>query len=258
MKIQGYKIFLDGSPQLRTAWMKTPYKTDNINNKNNDNKNFGISTMKDEEVEKAVRLAEDENMQILAHCNGDMAAKQYINAIKKQKDVSKIRPVMIHAQLLGIEDLKEVKEYGIIPSFFVAHTYYWGDTHIKNFGLDRASKISPAKSTLKNNILFTFHQDSPVIEPNMFETIWCTVKRKTKKGILLGKDERISVLEAIKAVTINAAYQYFEENTKGSIKEGKFADLIIVDKNPLRVKIDEIKDIKILETIKKGVVNYKM
>ena len=136
--------------------------------------------------------------------------------------------------------------------------YYWGDTHIKNFGLDRASKISPAKSTLKNNILFTFHQDSPVIEPNMFETIWCAVKRKTKKGILLGKEEQISVLEAIKAVTINAAYQYFEENTKGSIKEGKFADLIIVDKNPLRVKIDEIKDIKILETIKKGVVNYKM
>ena len=84
------------------------------------------------------------------------------------------------------------------------------------------------------------------------------MKRKKKKGILHGKDERISVLEAIKAVTINAAYQYFEENTKGSIKEGKFADLIIVDKNPLRVKIDEIKDIKILETIKKGVVNYKM
>ena len=83
-------------------------------------------------------------------------------------------------------------------------------------------------------------------------------EKENKKGILLGKDERISVLEAIKAVTINAAYQYFEENTKGSIKEGKFADLIIVDKNPLRVKIDEIKDIKILETIKKGVVNYKM
>ena len=257
MKIQGYKIFLDGSLQLRTAWMKTPYKTDNINNKNNDNKNFGISTMKDEEVEKAVRLAEDENMQILAHCNGDMAAKQYINAIKKQKDISKIRPVMIHAQLLGIEDLKEVKEYGIIPSFFVAHTYYWGDTHIKNFGLDRASKISPAKSTLKNDIVFTFHQDSPVIEPNMFETIWCAVKRKTKKGILLGKEEQISVLEAIKAVTINAAYQYFEENTKGSIKEGKFANLIIVDKNPLKVKIDEIKDIEILETIKEGTVIYK-
>ena len=257
MKIQGYKIFLDGSLQLRTAWMKTTYKTDNINNKNNDNKNFGISTMKDEEVEKAVRLAEDENMQILAHCNGDMAARQFIDVIKKQKNVSKIRPVMIHAQLLRIEDLKEVKGYGIIPSFFVAHTYYWGDTHIKNFGLDRASKISPAKTTLKNNILFTFQQDSPVIEPNMFETIWCAVKRKTKKGILLGKEEQISVSEAIKAVTINAAYQYFEENTKGSIKEGKFANLIIVNKNLLKVKIDEIKDIEILETIKEGTVIYK-
>lgn len=91
----------------------------------------------------------------------------------------------------------------------------------------------------------------------MFETIWCAVNRKTLNGIVLGEDEKVNVLDAIKAVTINAAYQYFEENEKGSIKEGKFADLIIVDKNPLKVDVDDIRNIKVLETIKNGTTVYK-
>ena len=91
----------------------------------------------------------------------------------------------------------------------------------------------------------------------MFETIWCAVTRKTKTGVTLEQKEKISVLDAIKGVTINSAYQYFEENKKGSIKEGKYADLIIVDKNPLKIDINEIKDIKVLETIKNGKTLYK-
>lgn len=244
-KIGGIKIFLDGSPQAKTAWMRTPYI--------DDENYFGYGTMNDEDVESAVRLAEKENLQILAHCNGDKAAEQYINSIKKVgKEIKKIRPVLIHGQLLGTDQLKEIKELEIIPSYFIAHIYHWGDIHIKNFGFERASKISPAGSSKKEDVLFTFHQDSPVIEPNMFETIWCAVNRKTKSNVVLGEEEKIDVLEAIKAVTINAAYQYFEEDSKGSIKEGKLADLIIVDKNPLKVDKDKIKDIQVLETIKRG------
>lgn len=91
----------------------------------------------------------------------------------------------------------------------------------------------------------------------MFETIWCAVKRKTKNGKILGEEERIPLIEAIKAVTINAAYQYFEENEKGSIKEGKLANFIIIDKNPFEVETDEIKNIQILETIKEGETLWK-
>ena len=250
MKIGGYKIFLDGSPQLKTAWLRKPYK---------DEKNYcGYPTMTDEQIEKAIEETKKENMQILAHCNGDKAAEQFIHAIKKQgKAMIPLRPVMIHAQLLGLDQLEEVKEYGIIPSFFVAHTYYWGDVHIENLGIERARKISPANSALKQEIPFTFHQDAPVIEPNMFETIWCAVKRKTKNGKILGEEERIPLIEAIKAVTINAAYQYFEENEKGSLNEGKLANFIIIDKNPFEVETDEIKNIQILETIKEGETLWK-
>ena len=250
-KIGGIKIFLDGSPQGRTAWMRTPYI--------DDENYFGYGTMSDCEVKQVVESAYNDKLQILAHCNGDKAAEQYINAIKSTgKNVREIKPVLIHGQLLGVDQLQEVKENGIIPSFFIAHIYYWGDIHIKNFGLNRANTISPAGSTIKNNICCTFHQDAPVIEPNMFETIWCAVNRETKEGVLLGEEEKTSVLDAIKAVTINSAYQYSEEDIKGSIKEGKFADLIIIDKNPLKVEKEKIRDIKVLETIKNGNTIFKM
>ncbi|MEG1560412.1 MAG: amidohydrolase [Clostridia bacterium] len=244
-KIGGYKIFLDGSPQGCTAWMKTPYlgETDY----------YGYGTMKDGEVVSAVSRAAENNMQILAHCNGDAAAQQYIDAIKMvsiKADIKKLRPVMIHAQLLAEEQLLDVKSLGIIPSFFVAHVFHWGDVHIKNFGAKRAAKISPAGSALKRDIVFTFHQDTPVIEPNMLETVWCAVNRVTKNGTLLGADERISVYDALKAITINAAYQYFEENKKGSISIGKHADFVILDKNPLTVESIEIRDISVISTIK--------
>ena len=91
----------------------------------------------------------------------------------------------------------------------------------------------------------------------MLETIWCAVNRITKNGVLLGEDERIAPLEALKAVTKNAAYQYFEEDIKGTIKEGKLADLVILDKNILKVNPIDIKNIEVLETIKEGKTIFK-
>lgn len=246
-KIGGIKIFLDGSPQVKTAWLREAYE--------NEPEYFGYRIMKDEDVEEILEKTKESNLQILAHCNGDKAAEQYINAIKKVSGLK--RPVMIHAQLLGLDQLADVKKYNIIPSFFVGHVYYFGDIHIKNLGIKRAEHISPAGSSLRQNILFTFHQDTPVIEPDMFETIWCAVNRTTKTDKVLGEDEKISVLEAIEAVTINAAYQYGEEEIRGSLKAGKKADLIIVDRNPLKVAKNELRNIKILETIKDGKTIYK-
>ncbi|MEG2213368.1 MAG: amidohydrolase family protein [Clostridiales bacterium] len=244
-KFGGYKIFLDGSPQGRTAWMKEPYigETDYR----------GYGTMQDSELLADIRYAVKTHMQILAHCNGDAAAQQYIGAIRtvsQETDMAKLRPVMIHAQFLAREQLRDVQVLGIIPSFFVAHVYHWGDVHIKNFGEERAAQISPAASALAHEILFTFHQDTPVIEPDMLETVWCAVNRVTKGGKSLGIEESISVYDALKAVTINAAYQYFEEDRKGSLRVGKCADFVILNQNPLTVEPMAIRDIAVLATIK--------
>lgn len=253
LKIGGYKTFLDGSAQGRTAWMLTPYK--------GTPEYFGYPILTDEELKQFIEIALNDDMQLIVHCNGDAATNQYSRQYEKVKEENnhsnEIRPVMIHAQLLRRDQLDAVKRLRMIPSFFVAHVYYWGDTHIKNFGYERASQISLAHSALEKGILFTFHQDAPVIKPNMLETIWCAVNRITKNGVLIGEEERISPLDALKAVTIHAAYQYFEEDQKGSLKEGKYADFVILSHNPLTVPVEEIKDIKVLETIKEGKTIYR-
>ena len=247
-KLGGYKIFLDGSPQGRTAWMMEPYQGGDPSYK-------GYPTMTDEQVEAAVRQAAAEHMQLLAHCNGDAACAQYIAAVERAArcgDIKGIRPVMIHGQLLRPEQLPAVERLGILPSFFVAHVYHWGDIHIQNFGLQRAASISPAGSAIKAGTVFTFHQDAPVIEPDMLETVWCAVCRQTKQGKELGGKERIPVWEALKAVTIRAAYQYFEENSKGSLQPGKWADLVMLDGNPFQVPPEKLREIRVVATFKEG------
>lgn len=247
-KIGGYKLFLDGSPQGRTAWMTTPYE--------GEEEYCGYPIYKTIKVENMVQDVVDEGMQLITHCNGDAAAEQLIKAYEKIGAINNYRPVMIHAQLVRKDQLPRMKEIDMIPSFFVAHVYYWGDIHIKNFG-ERAKEISPIKSAIENGMIYTMHQDTPVILPNMFETIWYAVNRKTQNGVELGENQKVTVEEAIKGVTINSAYQYFEEKEKGSIKVGKNADFIITDKNPLKVQVDELKNIKILYTIKNGEIIYK-
>jgi predicted amidohydrolase YtcJ len=249
IRLGGLKIFLDGSPQGRTAWMRTPYKGEDVSY-------CGYGTLKDEDVCLAFRTAAQHRVQLLAHCNGDAAAAQMIRCLaREEKDypiLKELRPVMIHAQLLGPDQIPEAASLGIIASFFVAHVYHWGDTHIRNFGMERASMISPAASALKAGLLFTFHQDSPVIMPDMLETVWCAVNRKTKAGIVLGEKEKIPTAEALKAVTLNAAYQYSEENEKGSILPGKKADFVILDRNPVETPPEDLRKIKVLQTVKGG------
>ncbi len=269
LKIGGYKVFLDGSPQGRTAWLSSPYE-------NSKDGYCGYPVYTDNELKEFIKTALDDGVQLLAHCNGDAACGQFINCIEEvcgpKSLKNTMRPVIVHAQMLRSDQLQKVKRLGMIPSYFTAHTYFWGDVHIKNLGFERASKISPAHSTAANGIIYTFHQDSPVIEPDMLKTVWCAVKRVTKSGVVLGEDERINTWEALKAVTINAAYQYFEENSKavtinsayqyfeenrkGSIAPGKYADFVILEKNPLTADIDEIKDITVLKTIKQDVCVY--
>ncbi len=252
-RLGGYKIFLDGSPQARTAWMRQPYEGAEDGYR-------GYGVMDDQAVRQSIEEALSEGKQILAHCNGDAAAEQYLKAfgavLGADTAPKDIRPVMIHAQLLGRDQMESMKQLSMIPSFFIGHVYYWGDAHIANFGMERASHISPARSALRAGLPFTFHQDSPVTEPNMLESIWCAVNRVTRNGILLGEDETISPLEALKAVTKNAAYQYFEEKEKGSILPGKNADLAILDADPTACRPEDIRHIRVLETIKDGVTIY--
>lgn len=244
-RVAGMKIFLDGSPQGGTAWVREPYAGGGC----------GTSTMTDGQVLSAFRQALDRDAQLLAHCNGDRAAEQYLTLLAQaEREAGKklCRPVMIHAQLLGLDQLEWVKALGVIPSFFVAHVYHWGEIHVKNFGLDRAGRISPAGSALARGIPFTFHQDSPVIPPDMLETIWCACVRRTKAGRVLGAEERIPVEAALRAVTQTAALQYGLERELGTLRPGKRADFVLLSGDPLRTPPEELKKLQVERTIRCG------
>ena len=250
-KLGGYKIFLDGSPQGRTAWMRRPYV--------GQEEYCGYPAMTDAAVEEAIRHSVSDGMQLLAHCNGDAAAEQYLRCIRAAEaeglNVTAIRPVLVHGQLLGPDQLEEVKRLGVAISFFPGHVYRWGDVHIRNFGLERAERISPAASALALGIPFTFHQDTPVLPPDMLETIWCAVNRRTKGGRQL--KEGISVEDAFRAVTVTAAWQYFEETQKGQLLPGMREDAVVLDRDPFTADPLSLREIRVMETIKSGETVYR-
>ena len=253
LKLGGYKIFLDGSPQGKTAWMLEPYV--------GEESYCGYPIHSDEVLESYIRTALEKKQQLLAHCNGDAAAEQYITGFEKvlasEKSQDTYRAVMVHAQLVRREQLRRMAKLGMMPSFFVAHTYYWGDIHLKNFGIERGSRISPAKDAVDCGMKFTFHQDSPVVPPDMMRTVSCAVNRISRTGQDIGKEQRIPVLEALKAVTSYGAYQYHEEDRKGTISVGKLADFAVLDKNPLEVDPEMLAEVQVMMTVKEDQMIYE-
>lgn len=246
LKIAGYKLFLDGSPQGRTAWMTQPYEGEETYR--------GYPVYPDSQVTAFLEKALRERAQIAVHCNGDAAAEQLLSCYEKAHTACPrdIRPLMIHAQLLRPDQVPRLRPLGMVASFFVAHVYHWGEIHVKNFGLDRAGRISPAGSALAQGIPFTFHQDSPVIPPDMLETIWCACVRKTKTGRVLGAEERIPVEAALRTVTQNAALQYGLERELGTLRPGKRADFVLLSGDPLRTPPEELKKLQVERTIRCG------
>ena len=248
LRIGGGKLILDGSPQGKTAWMSRPYE--------GDPEYCGYPVYQDEQLQALIEKGLKNGLQILTHCNGDAASEQWIRCyereLKKYPEMIDTRPVMIHCQTVRRDQIARMKELNMTASFFTAHTYHWGDIHLKNFGKERGGNVSPMKWAVEEGIPYTMHQDTPVLMPDMFESLWCACVRKTKMGQQLNTDLCITPLQALKAVTINAAWQYHEEDRKGTLEKGKLADMIIVDKDPLNVDTDELRTIRVLETIKEG------
>ncbi len=257
-RIAGFKLTLDGSPQGRTAWRTTPYLLPPDGQKQG---YAGYPVIpEDEEVQKIVDSAFVNNWQLSVHCNGDAAADQLFRALNKasikygNKDR---RTSLIHGQLIRMDQLDSLKKYEVIGSFFPMHTFYWGDWYDQIIGPEKAQQISPIKSALNKGLHVTSHTDAPVALPNLMMILWTTANRVSRSGKVMGPDERLSVYEALKSITIWGAYQFFEENEKGSLKEGKLADMVILDKNPLKVDPMTLKDILVLETIKEGKTVFK-
>jgi predicted amidohydrolase YtcJ len=258
-RIAGVKLSSDGAIQGKTAYLSKPYKVPPAGAK----KDYrGYSAFpKVEEYNALVDAAFKNNWQIITHCNGDASGDMYIKAVRLAANKygnNDRRSVMIHAQTVREDQLDSMKLLGIIPSFFAMHTFYWGDWHRdETLGKERAYRISPGVSTLKRGMIFTQHHDAPVAFPDALRVLHATVNRVSRTGDIIGPDQRVPVYIALKSITAWAAYQAFEENQKGTLKVGKLADFVVLDKNPLKVAPMDLTTLKVMATIKEGKIIYE-
>ncbi len=238
-RLGGVKVFLDGSPQAGTAHMSG---TD-----------FSASAlMTDTELCDALRYAGERGIQLLAHCNGDLAAHQLVRCLEKVDNARPRRTVMIHAQFLPTELMPAMRAYGVIPSFFVSHIRVYGNLHLKNFG-ERAEYISPLRSAFEAGLRPTIHEDSPVLPPDPLRSAADAVLRLSASGRVLGERERISISDALTCLTVNAAHQYFEEDKKGFCTRQNYIEL---STSPYCTSPEELTAIRVTRTVKDGNVLY--
>jgi predicted amidohydrolase YtcJ len=256
VKIGGAKVTLDGSPQGKTAHFTTPYLTGGPGGEKNWRGEPGFP---EKDVKAFFKKVYDLGLPLNVHANGDAAVDMLLRAHEYAAagDLGKQRHVtVIHSQFVRPDQLDAYVAYSMTPSFFTEHAYYFGDTHILNRGEKQAFFLSPMRAAIDKGLRPTNHTDFVVAPLDQMFVIWTAVNRISRGGVVVGPDQRITPLEALKAITINAAYQYGEQDSKGSLEPGKLADLVILDGNPLAVDPMTIKDIAVVETIKAGKTIY--
>jgi len=252
-RIGGVKLTIDGSPQGKTAWLSQPYY---IPPEGKPASYRGYPAVTEQQALDAVELAFRNDWQIEVHANGDAAIDLLIGAVRdatNRHGAKDRRPVLIHGQTVRMDQLDELKTLGIVPSLFPMHTFYWGDYHRDSvLGPRRAEFISPCVSVVRRGMRFTSHHDAPVANPDAMRVLSATVTRRTRSGDILGPDECVPVDIALKAMTLWAAWQHYEDDRKGSLAVGKLADMTILDADPMTIDRDKLADIKVTSTWKEG------
>lgn len=252
-RIGGVKLTLDGSPQGKTAWLSQPYY---VPPEGKPASYRGYPAVTEQQALDAVELAFRNDWQIEVHANGDAAIDLLIGAVREatvKHGAKDRRPVLIHGQTTRMDQLDDLKTLGVVPSLFPMHTFYWGDYHRDSvLGPRRAEIISPCHSVLRRGMRFTTHHDAPVANPDSMRVLSATVTRRTRSGDILGADECVPVDIALKAMTLWAAWQHYEDDRKGSLAVGKLADLALLDANPLTIDPDRLAGIKVQAAYKEG------
>jgi hypothetical protein len=245
----GVKFVVDGSIQGYTGLLQWP----------NYFKTFaqGVANISQKDLNAWVLEVHKRGFQAVIHTNADLAtemALQALEAAQRQYPRLGTRHRLEHNQFVTPSQLVRMKSLDVATNLFIYHIYYWGDLHYSTFaGPDRTRRMNPAGSAQRMGIPYSFHSDSSVTPLNPLFAMWVATVRKTMSGRVLGEDERVSVAQALHAVTLGAAYLLGQDDKKGSIEAGKLADFTVLDRNPLEVSSpDELKDIKVLGTVMGG------
>jgi len=256
--IIGVKMWYDGSPYTGSMYLKEPYLVSDLtqNGLHIPNGSRGKALIQKDSLVKYIENYTSKGWQIAIHAQGDAATEEVVNAFAKANkviDITKFRDRLEHCILLQESSFNDIEKLNLVPNFHINHLYYYGKA-LKNdiIGAECAQKILPVGEAQKRNIKYAMHADQPMFESQPFRLIQTAVERMTKEGDTLGFNQRITVLEGLKAMTYNAAWQIFMEDKLGSLTKGKYADFIVVDKNPLTISTKELQNIKVLKTFVNG------
>ncbi|MCR9292154.1 MAG: amidohydrolase family protein [bacterium] len=255
-KVGGVKITLDGSPQGRTAFFTTPYLQGGPGGEQDWR---GEPTFPQELAKQMVKKVYDLQVPLIIHCNGDAAIDLFLEAYEfaRAGDYSRDWNVTtIHTQFMRSDHIPRFVQYKVRPSFYTLHTFYFAEAHLANRGEAQANYISPMRDAIDAGLRPSNHTDFVVAPLDQMMMLWTAVNRQSRGGAEVGPDQRVTAYEGLKSMTAWAAEQYDELETKGTLEVGKLADLVILERNPLQVPPMEIRDIKVVETIKEGVTIF--
>jgi len=256
MVMGAVKLVADGSIQGFTGYLSQPYHTPY----HGDATYSGYPAIPRDKLFAQVLALHKAGYQLAIHGNGDAAIEDILDAFEaaqKELPVADPRMILVHSQMAREDQIARMKALGVTPSFFSAHTWYWGDRHRDIFiGPQRAAQISPARWAQEHGLRFSSHLDTPVTPMLPLQAVWSQVNRTTSGGDVLGPAQRITAMDALRAVTIDAAWQVFQEGELGSLEPGKYADLVVLSGNPLDDPVG-MRELEVEQTIIGGATVYR-
>lgn len=248
------KLVADGSIQGFTARLRWPgyYNPPAGAQKN------GLWLIPPHNLKNIIKTYHDAGLTVHIHTNGDEATEVTLDAIEQVLEQSPRwdhRHTLQHCQMADAYQFRRMANLGVCANLFANHIYYWGDAHYTmTMGPDRANRMNAAATAKATGVRFSLHSDAPITPLAPLFTAWCAVNRATASGRVLGESERISVQDALHAMTLGAAYTLKLDGEIGSIEIGKQADFCILEDDPLEMAPESLKDARIWGTVLGGKV----
>jgi len=242
------KMVLDGSIQGFTARLNFPGYLGGQPN--------GIWLMTPETFRENLEAFHRAGVTVHVHCNGDEAVDLFLETLEpilRRHPWPDHRHTVQHCQLTTPAQYRRMAKLGMNANIFSNHLWYWGDQHYEiTVGPDRASRMDASGTALREGVRFSLHSDASITPLGSLHTAWCAVNRLTPKGRVLGPEERISVWQALRAVTVDAAHQLHMDHEIGTLEAGKRADVVALARDPFAVEPEELRDIEVRGTVLAG------
>jgi hypothetical protein len=253
LTVRGIKKSIDGALGPRGAWLLEPYA-----DKPGDT---GRNTTPVEEIREAAKLAVQHGYQMCVHAIGDRANRETLDIFEefyKANPGKDLRWRVEHAQHLHLADIPRFGKLGVIASMQGVHCTSDAPYVPARLGAQRAEEGAYVwQKLMKSGAVVTNGTDAPVEDVDPIASFHSTVSRRTKDGSVFYPDQRMSRMEALKSYTINGAYAAFEETSRGSLKPGKYADMVVLSKDIMTVPEDQIPTAQVMYTIVGGKIRYK-